>query len=150
MLYFICIRCAEMNTENFNMWMMFWEAILFSLTASSHTVLHMLGWSGWPFLFFGFSHGILIFFLFKNPKWQIIFFQVFPKDVNWTLHEIFKSGSYLKKKSPLAITLPTEKQRVVINTCDCRAFRCIKGNNKTYYELWWCFQGDCLHLIFSL
>ena len=38
------------------------------------------------FFFFSFN---FYFFIFLNPKWQVIFFLVFPKNVNWTVYERF-------------------------------------------------------------
>ena len=71
-----------------NIWRIVQEAIFCSLTVLSHTVL----WEEWVdvfdlgFFFFSFN---FYFFIFLNPKWQVIFFLVFPKNVNWTVYEIF-------------------------------------------------------------
>lgn len=58
----------------------------------SHTVL----WEEWvdvfDFVFFFFFSFNFYFFIFLNPKWQVIFFLVFPKNVNWTVYEI--SGGF--------------------------------------------------------
>ena len=70
-----------------NIWRIVQEAIFCSLTALSHTVL----WEEWVDVFdlgFFFSFNFY-FFILLNPKRQVIFFLLFPKNVNWTVYEIF-------------------------------------------------------------
>lgn len=78
--------------------MMFQEAVFpLPYYAFAYWVANVMGGVGEFFWFLGFFL-IEFFFLSLNQKWQVIFFQVFPKNVNWTLYEIFKSGSCFKRK----------------------------------------------------
>ena len=60
---------------------------LLSYCALTYCVMGGVGGCFWfGFFFFSFN---FYFFIFLNPKWQVIFFLVFSKNVNWTVYEIF-------------------------------------------------------------